>query len=106
MPLFVKWDTRVIACTNWTKAKFFEGPDFGSAVEDTAVKHSGGNEPKGKPVMVMGTTTSVDDNPRDTFIIYGRDPGGNYWIHAYLREETWRLIQLELEDITKALSQV
>lgn len=96
MPLFAGWDTRVVACTNWTKARFFEAPDFQPAV----IKHHGEKEAKGKPVMVMGTTTSVNDNPRDTFIINGKGQLGNYWVHAYLREETWRLIELELENMT------
>jgi hypothetical protein len=42
----------------------------------------------------MGTS----DNPRDTFVIYGKDAEGNYWVHGYLRQETWDLIQEEFEQ--------
>ncbi|GKT60936.1 lysR family regulatory protein [Colletotrichum tofieldiae] len=105
MPLFAGWDSRVIACTNWTKAKFLDAADFGP----TALVSLGNHKPNGptrkavaegarpgRPVMYWGTTLSVTDSPRDTFVIYGKDAAGNYWIHAYLREETWDLIQKEL----------
>lgn len=99
MPLFAKWDTRIVACTNWTRAGFFEAPDFQAAVTE----QNGDGLTEGKPAMVMGTTIGIDDNPRDTYIIYGKDAGGNYWLHAYLREETWRMIEFELENLSKPL---
>ncbi|OHW97439.1 hypothetical protein CSPAE12_03883 [Colletotrichum incanum] len=105
MPLFARWDSRVIACTNWTKAKFLDAADFGpTALVNSGKYKSSSNSRKattdgarpGRPVMYWGTTLSVTDSPRDTFVIYGKDAVGNYWVHAYLREETWDLIQREL----------
>lgn len=114
MPLFAKWDSRVVACTNWTKAKFLDAADFGpnaliaggagnqkSSSTRKAARYTEPTQAQaqpGRPVMYWGTTLSVTDNPRDTFVIYGKDTVGNYWVHAYLREETWSLIQKELDS--------
>jgi len=104
MPLFVSRDTaRVIACTNWSKAQFLEHADFGPAVIVNPAKSQGGckddnNKLSVKPVAYWGTTLAVADSPRDTFVVYGKDGDGNYWLHAYLRTETWDLIKMELEQ--------
>lgn len=126
MPLFARWDSRVISCTNWSKARFLEAADFGPravVAETPAVRRGGQNELEveqdkgnkdkesvvsvpgdekanatpGKPVMYWGTTLSVTDKPRDCFVIYGKDAGGNYWVHGYLRSETWTFIEKELK---------
>ncbi|TGJ83719.1 hypothetical protein E0Z10_g5030 [Xylaria hypoxylon] len=96
MPLFVSWNTvRVIACTNWSKARFLDHADFGPA----AVKPPGKTGVTiAKPVAYWGTTLSVTDKPRDTFVIYGKDHEGGYWVHAYLRKETWQFIRAELDQ--------
>ncbi|KAF7922008.1 uncharacterized protein EAE98_008219 [Botrytis deweyae] len=116
MPLFAKWDSRVVACTNWSKAKFLDAADFGPnaliaggmgnrkysgtrvATTNTETAQAQAQAQPGRPVMYWGTTLSVTDKPRDTFVIYGKDAGSNYWVHAYLREETWSLIQKELDS--------
>ena len=94
-PIFGSSDSMVIVCTNWSKAKFFEEIDFGPAVVSS--DHSNAGEKlavqPGICVSYWGTTIGKPDNPRDTFVIYGKDGGGNYWIHGYLRPETWGLIQ-------------
>lgn len=96
MPLFASWDTtRIIACTNWSKARFLDRADFGPAAITTQEKSS---VSRAKPVGFWGTTLAVDDNPRDTFVIYGKDQDGDYWVHAYLRRETWQLIKTELDQ--------
>ncbi|KAI1128166.1 hypothetical protein F5Y10DRAFT_277561 [Nemania abortiva] len=98
MPLFVNWDTtRVIACTNWTKAQLPNCADFGPAAIDANGKECVHSV---KPVAYWGTTLSVTDNPRDAFVIYGKDHDGNYLVHGYLRKETWRLIKAELDHFT------
>ncbi|KAI1305536.1 hypothetical protein F5Y03DRAFT_406398 [Xylaria venustula] len=102
MPLFARWDTkRVIAITNWTKARLLEQADFAPAV-DTA--QTVDDEKSLKPIGFWGTTLSVSDNPRDTFVVYGKDHDGNYWVHGYLRTETWHLIQEEFNTFVSASS--
>lgn len=95
MPIFGNSDTMVIACTNWSKARFFEGINFGPAV--VSIDHSIAGEilatKPGACVSYWGSTIGSTDNPRDTFIIYGKDGEGNYWLHGYFRPETWGLIQ-------------
>ncbi|KAI0967948.1 hypothetical protein F4678DRAFT_229319 [Xylaria arbuscula] len=79
MLLFARWDTgRVIAITNWTKARLIEHADFTPAV-DTA--YTGDDVKSLKPVGFWGTTLSVSDNPRDTFVVCGKDHDSNYWVH-------------------------
>lgn len=94
MPLFAGWDSRVIACTNWAKARLLDAADVGpAAVAGPAARTA---ETPGRPVMYWGTTMSTTDNPRDCFVIYGKDSLGNYWVHGYLRQETWDLVQQDL----------
>ncbi|POS68836.1 hypothetical protein DHEL01_v212771 [Diaporthe helianthi] len=116
MPLFARWDSRVIACTNWSRARLLEAAEVGPAAvvngRDPSSRDAsasagavgpgrpgrpGGPARPGRPVMYWGTTLSKTDSPRDTFVIYGKDFGGNYWVHGYLRQETWDLIRRELE---------
>jgi hypothetical protein len=96
MPLFGSPDATIIACTNWSKARFREAAHFGPAVlpsrSATALPSPTGSR-LGTCVAFSGTTMGTSDNPRDTFVIYGKDDEGNYWLHAYLRQETWDLIQ-------------
>lgn len=108
MPLFAKWDSRIIACTNWTKAKFLDAANFGPTAvlgprckqgSDTGDSSSSLGKDEGhlgRPVMYWGGTLSVTDKPRDVFVIYGKDAIGNYWVKAYLRPDTWKLIDNEL----------
>ena len=95
MPIFGSSDSMFIASTNWSKARFFEEINFRPAVVSSGHSHAGDNlavQP-GICVSYWGTTMGTTDNPRDTFIIYGKDGDENYWIHGYLRPETWSLIQ-------------
>ncbi|KAI9035563.1 uncharacterized protein KD926_003265 [Aspergillus affinis] len=90
MPLFGRADATIIACTNWSKANFRDAAHFGPS----AARHSSGPEDEsGACVAYAGTTMGTTDHPRDTLVIYGQDNAGNYWIHGYLRDETWTLIQ-------------
>ncbi|KAI8627728.1 hypothetical protein F5Y19DRAFT_441035 [Xylariaceae sp. FL1651] len=101
MPLFASWDAiRAIFITNWAKARFLDQADFAPAVEREETRQGVGTL---KPVAYWGTTLSVTDNPRDVFVIYGKDNDGDYWVHGYLRAETWELIQNELEGYCQTL---
>lgn len=96
MPLFGSPDATIIACTNWSKARFREAANFGPAVlpgRSATALPSEADSRLGTCVAFSGTTMGTSDNPRDTFVIYGKDDAGNYWLHAYLRQETWDLIQ-------------
>ncbi|OTA61600.1 hypothetical protein K449DRAFT_395664 [Hypoxylon sp. EC38] len=98
MPLFASWDTtRIIASTNWTKAHLLKCADFTPAAITTCKKTCTNER---NPMAFWGTTLSVNDNPRDTFVIYGKDDDGDYWVHAYLRKETWHLINTELDQFS------
>ena len=100
MPMFGSSNSMVIACSNWSKAKFLEAANFGPAVISHGHSVSGKRSTiqPGICVSYCGTTIGKKDNPRDTFIIYGKDGEGNHWVHAYLREETWDLIQDMIQD--------
>ncbi|KAL9586171.1 MAG: hypothetical protein Q9212_001092 [Teloschistes hypoglaucus] len=97
MPIFGSSDSMIIACTNWSKAGLREAANFGPAVipTDHAEADDKSAAPPGTCVSYGGTTISNKDNPRDTFVIYGKDVAGDYWVHAYLRPESWKLIQDE-----------
>ncbi|GIJ91796.1 hypothetical protein Asppvi_010769 [Aspergillus pseudoviridinutans] len=96
MPLFGSSGATIIACTNWSKAQFREAAHFGPAAlpsRSSSAFTSGGGSGPGACVAFAGTTVSASDNLRDTFMIYGKDNEGNYWVHAYLRQETWDFIR-------------
>ncbi|KAL8780691.1 MAG: hypothetical protein Q9194_000794 [Teloschistes cf. exilis] len=97
MPIFGSSDSMIIACTNWSKAGLRDAANFGPAVIPT--DHADADDksvaPPGTCVSYGGTTISNKDNPRDTFVIYGKDVAGDCWVHAYLRPESWKLIQDE-----------
>lgn len=100
MPLFGSSDSMVIACTNWSKASLLEAANFGPAVISSGPSISD-EKPAAQPgacASYWGTTIGNKDNPRDTFVIYGKDGDDNHWIHAYLRPETWDLIQDEFSQ--------
>lgn len=100
MPLFGSSDSMIIACTNWSKAKFLEVANFGPAAISSGQSFSGRNSAvqPGTCVSYWGTTIGKNDNPRDTFVIYGEDGAGDHWVHAYLRSQTWDLIQDVIQD--------
>lgn len=100
MPLFGSSDSMIITCTNWSKARFLEAANFGPAVICSGHSISGKESAVqlGTCVSYWGTTIGKNDNPRDTFVIYGEDNDGNHRIHAYLRSETWDLIQDLIQD--------
>lgn len=86
MPLFGDSASRVIACTNWSKARLRESANFFPAVTSNGRTVNVTVQP-GVCMSYWGTTIGKTDNPRDTFIIYG-DDNDDYWVHAYLRSET------------------
>lgn len=100
MPLFGSSDSMIIACTNWSKAELLKAADFGPAV--VANGHFPCGEEStvapGTCVNYWGTTIGNTDKPRDTLVIYGKDEEENYWVHAYLRPETWNLIQAKISQ--------
>lgn len=90
LPLFAKWDSRVIACSSWTRARFLNAADFSWV--------GGGREGAAgsiKPVMYWETTQG--DKTRDCFVVYGKDAVGNYWVYGYLRPDAWKHIEKELD---------
>ncbi|OHF03206.1 hypothetical protein CORC01_01590 [Colletotrichum orchidophilum] len=110
IPLFARWDSRMIACSNWTKAKFLDAADSSSAASGDVGKdkvcarvgHSAASAAQGdRPVMFWGTTLNANDKTRDAFMIYGKDELGNYWVQGFLRQETWDLIREELRQYGK-----
>ncbi|KAF9873288.1 putative lysr family regulatory protein [Colletotrichum karsti] len=103
MPLFANWNSRVVACTNWTRARLMDAANLGlpTSGDGGGISVGGTASEETRPVMYWGTTLSVTDNPRDTFIVYGKDAAGNYWLHAYLRQETWDLIVADLEEFRR-----
>ncbi|KAK1533376.1 BCL5p [Colletotrichum paranaense] len=112
MPLFARWDSRVIACSNWTKAKFLDAADISSAASGDVGEHKPctgvvGNSAADaaqdhvRPVMFWGTTMNADDKTRDAFMIYGKDESGNYWVQGFLRKESWALIEEEFRRFGK-----
>ncbi|KAI1419591.1 hypothetical protein F5Y12DRAFT_777224 [Xylaria sp. FL1777] len=99
MPFFMSWNTtRVIASTNWSKARFLERADLGASATESKGKTGSHSL---KPVLYWGGILAVTDKPRDAFIIYGKDHDGDYWLHAYLRKETWSYIQKELDNFAE-----
>ncbi|KAK1656353.1 hypothetical protein BDP81DRAFT_414675 [Colletotrichum phormii] len=112
MPLFARWDSRVIACSNWTKARFLDAADISSAAsgdvgEDNPCTGVVGNSAADaaqdhvRPVMFWGATMNADDKTRDAFMIYGKDGSGNYWVQGFLRKESWALIEEEFQRFGK-----
>ncbi|KAL3483009.1 hypothetical protein BJX62DRAFT_245320 [Aspergillus germanicus] len=95
MPLFSGPDATFIACTNWSRARFREAANFSPAVLSSPGPDASHG---GACVAFWGTTMGTSDAPRDTFVVYGKDEEGNYWLHGYLRQETWDYIQREFEE--------
>ncbi|KAK5698568.1 hypothetical protein LTS12_028485, partial [Elasticomyces elasticus] len=84
VPFFGHQNAMIIQCTNWTKARLEEVADFSPAVIPTPSAKAGG-----LPVSYWGTST-LDDKAQNFFAVYGKDNGGNYWLQACLKDETWR----------------
>ncbi|OQD70397.1 hypothetical protein PENDEC_c024G06783 [Penicillium decumbens] len=103
MPLFGDSASRIIAFTNWSKAKLAESANFSPAVTENHHILSP-TVRKSSCVSYWGTTIGKSDNPRDTFVIYGKDDNDNYWVHAYLRSETWDLIDAEFSRYQRSSS--
>lgn len=89
VPFFGHQNAMIIQCTNWTKARLEQVADFSPAVIPTPSAKAGG-----LPVSYWGTST-LDDKAQNFFAVYGKDNGGNYWLQACLKDETWRYIQNE-----------
>ncbi|KGO75957.1 Transferase [Penicillium italicum] len=103
MPLFGDSASRIIAFTNWSTAKLAESAKFSPAV--TVNHHTlSPTVRKSSCVSYWGTTIGKSDNPRDTFVIFGKDDNDNYWVHAYLRAETWDLIDTEFSRYQRSSS--
>ncbi|KAI0972314.1 hypothetical protein F4678DRAFT_429959 [Xylaria arbuscula] len=100
MPLFVSWNTTtLILVTNWNRARLLERADFGEPVAtDTKTPPCGRSL---RPVAYWGTVSPVTDSWSNTFVIYEKDYDGDYWVHAHLQKETWKLIQSELDSFTE-----
>lgn len=102
MPLFGRSDAMVIASTNWSKAQLLEAANFGPVVVSSRrsdpIDGDDGGEP-GIPVSYWGSTVGTKDRPRDTFVIYGKDAKGNYWVQGYLRPETWCQVEQEIANL-------
>ncbi|KAI1308258.1 hypothetical protein F5Y03DRAFT_404988 [Xylaria venustula] len=96
-PLFVSWNTTtLILFTNWNRARLLEHANFGEpAAKDSKRSLPGHNL---RPVAYWGTVSPVTDNWSNTFVIYEKDHDGDYWVHARLRKETWKLIKAELDN--------
>jgi hypothetical protein len=99
VPLFATSDSMVIASTNWTKAKLREAANFTSAAAYLG-SNSCSNSNRDNHLSYWGSPISKTDKPRDTFIIYGKNGRGDYWLHGYLRPETWQLIRDQFNEYT------
>lgn len=89
LPLFGTSSSMVIACTNWSKAGLRQKANFGTASADEQDMNQSGKA----FLPYWGTTLSITDKPRDTFIFYGRGDDGGFWIHGYLRPVTVQLLE-------------
>lgn len=76
---------QMIACTNWTKGKFFQ-VDFSSAV----LKGIGG----GKPTYIQAHAFSGSSlSMINAFSIVGKDAHGNIWLIGRLASDYWPIIE-------------
>jgi hypothetical protein len=105
-PLFGKSDSMIFACTNWCKFKFPEVLDLSTAMTSSQSTEGSENKSNGQCVAYWGSTVGKADAPRDTLIIYNRDTRGGYWVHAFLREKTWRKIKEDLKSLETGASLV
>lgn len=102
LPLFGVPDSKMVVFTNWSKAKIRESANFGPAVisshRSTSTMNSAATVQPGECVFYWGSRIDDTSLPMDVFYIYGKDGGGNYWMHGDLEKETWDRIQNEFEQ--------
>lgn len=94
-PPFGSSNTMIIGSTNWTKFRFREAANFSPAVIHSGAGDEKSGVPPGSCVSCFGTLLGDHYTKRNMFIIYGKDVGGGYSVHGFLREKTWDLIREE-----------
>jgi hypothetical protein len=91
-PIFARWDSRLVVCTNWSKAKLLQIADFGHAAVNVANEQDK-KQDLGKPAFLWSIVVHESPNVPHTFMVYGKDEAGGYWISATLWDVTWRTME-------------
>ena len=99
--MFGDGGTRLVIFSNWTKADFF-ALDFGAAV-------AGPRQTEGyttanttaKPTFVNLAGESSGLSPRGSWPILGREQQGGYWMQGNMRNDLWKSVEQELEEISR-----
>lgn len=91
-PIFGDGTTKLIAFSNWTKARFFE-LDFSVAVVKEGYPLEKRKHGLGKPRYLHAHAYTNNLPVRNAFQISGKDAEGNYWFSGKMRTETWREIE-------------
>lgn len=100
MPLFGLADSMVVPWTNWCKAQIAEkAAGLGSAVAGPS-DGKAGSASKHKFLTHWGAGINMANGYRDGFVIYAKTVDGGYWLHGWLRAETWDMIRSEIEQFS------
>ncbi|KAJ2901723.1 uncharacterized protein MKZ38_001533 [Zalerion maritima] len=95
-------DTFRTVVTNWDRMSFYDAVDFRSAVVDGCAedgKEGGKRNEKGKPVHYFADTLSGGNNPwRHSWVIFGKDPEGDYWASGWLPRKTWETVEKDIRQ--------
>jgi hypothetical protein len=96
---FIEAGSTCIFFTNWSRARYFEIPDFSGAVVQP-----GAGTGDSKPGLVSYfhcQPLGVGHGTRNGFQISGKDREGNYWVEGSLTSQGWESLEKDLEALDK-----
>lgn len=100
-PLYGDPTANLVGLHNWTRAKFFDVIDFSPAVVPAAKsfeEHRWSSHVVGRPVYHHSLVLKKSSGA-GVIHIYGKDHGGNYWIHGVFKPSTWSKVREYLDRL-------
>lgn len=100
-PLYGDPTANFVGLHNWTRAKFFDAVDFSPAVIPAAKGHEKdrwSSHVVGKPVYHHSLVLKKSRGA-GVIHIYGKDHGGNYWIHGVFQPKVWPKVREYLDRL-------
>ena len=85
----------MLVFSNWTKGNFYN-VDFSAAVIKAGKERPEGRVGKPAYIHVNGYQNGI--SMRNAGPIYGKDEGGNYWMHTPMRLENWEIVQKAFDE--------
>lgn len=101
MPAFGDSSNYFFLVSNASQCGYFE-LDFSGAVRVGDSVEEAERRRKGTPTyMHINTFAGAELSNRNTFLVYGKDAGGNYWASGFLREGLWAKVDRYINELSR-----